>query len=107
MNPKDEGRCTNNYQQVNSSGGIKVPVKGVKHRFYVEELVCNFSDKQLTYDDDSDNSPKSATHFDFEYAFSCLKYTCIKHIPEVCPHEDEEKKRSLVCCHWIFTTYNC
>lgn len=59
----------------------------MKHRLYVEELVCNLSYEQLTNYDNTDNSPEALAHLQLEYAFAGLKTAGIEHIPEVCPDE--------------------
>ncbi len=79
----------------------------MKHRLYVEELVCNLGDKQLADNDNANNSPEALAHFEFEYAFASFKTAGIEHIPEVCPYEYREQQCCLIWRHWILRADSC
>ena len=85
--PEDERGGGNDDYKVKCSGGIELPIKCVEHRLYIEELVSNFGDKELSDYDNADDGPEATTHLRLEDAVTGVECASIEHIPEVCPDE--------------------
>lgn len=75
----------------------------MEHRLYIEEVIHDFSNEQLTEDDNRDDCPEAFAHGKTEDALTCCKRACVEHVEEMCPNEYGEQQclfihRNLASC---------
>ena len=104
--PQHERGHAHDDEPVGDAGGVDLPVGGVQHGFDVEEVVEQFHDDDLTYDNHTDDGAETTALLQAEIAVAGSVGAGIEHVPEVRPHEDREERRVGKECRSRWSPYH-